>query len=153
MDIEATPIALACDHAGFPLKATVRALLEQAGCIVTDHGTVTAERCDYPDFAHRACVDVEAGRARFAVLICGSGVGMSIAANRHTGIRCVLAGEATTARLARAHNDANALALGARLTDEEMAADILRAFLATPFEAGRHVARLAKLMPKQEILA
>jgi ribose 5-phosphate isomerase B len=153
MDSESIPVALACDHAGFPLKAAVRALLESAGCEVLDHGTPAAERCDYPDFAHRACADVEAGRARFAVLICGSGVGMSIAANRHAGIRCVLAHEPTTARLSRAHNDANALALGARLTGEEAAADILRAFLATPYEGGRHDLRLAKLMPPQEVLA
>ncbi len=146
-----TPVvALACDHAGFPLKAAVQALLERAGCIVLDRGTASAERVDYPDFAHLACHDVTAGRASCAVLICGSGVGMSIAANRHPEIRCVLAHEPTTARLSRAHNDANALALGARLTGEEAAADILTAFLATPYEGGRHAARIAKLSPPQE---
>jgi ribose 5-phosphate isomerase B len=147
---DAPVVALACDHAGFPLKATVRALLESAGCTVLDRGTDGAERVDYPDFAHVACRDVEAGRARLAVLICGSGVGMSIAANRHAAIRCVLAQDATTARLSRAHNDANALALGARLIGEEIAADILKAFLATPYEGGRHGQRIAKLSPPQE---
>ncbi len=154
-DFPAPPVAvaLACDHAGFPLKAAVRALLEAQGCKVTDHGTDSAERVDYPDFAHRACRAVAAGQARYAVLICGSGVGMSIAANRHPEIRCVLAHEPTTARLARGHNDANALALGARLIGEEAASDIIRAFLTTDFERGRHVGRIAKLAPSQGIPA
>ena len=147
---DAPVVALACDHAGFPLKAAVRSILERAGCTVLDRGTGGADRVDYPDFAHVACRDVEAGRARYAVLICGSGVGMSIAANRHAGIRCVLAGEPTTARLSRAHNDANAVALGSRMIGEEAAADILTAFLATPYEAGRHGQRIAKLSPPQE---
>ena len=147
---ESLVVALACDHAGFPLKAAMRSLLERAGCTVLDRGTDGAERVDYPDVAHRACRDVEAGRARYAVLICGSGVGMSIAANRHAGVRCVLANEPTTARLSRAHNDANALALGARMIGEETAADILTAFLATPYEGGRHGQRIAKLSPPQE---
>ncbi len=146
-------IALACDHAGFPLKAAVRAIIEAAGWGVIDRGTGDAARVDYPDFAHLACADVVSGQARFAVLICGSGVGMSIAANRHPEIRCVLAHEPTTARLARGHNDANALALGARLTGAEAASDILRAFLTTEFERGRHVGRIAKLTPRQGIPA
>ena len=146
-------ISLACDHAGFPLKAAVRAWLDRAGVVVRDHGTHDDTRVDYPDFAHPACDDVVEGRADRAVLICGSGVGMSIAANRHPRIRCVLAHEATTARLGRAHNDANALALGARLTGAEAAADILYAFLHTRYEGGRHVGRIAKLTPRQDIPA
>lgn len=157
MDTDCTPhpipVALACDHAGFPLKAAVQALLEQHGCTVTDHGTHSNARVDYPDFAHRACRAVAEGRAHIAVLICGSGVGMSIAANRHPEIRCVLAHEPTTARLARGHNDANALALGARLIGAEAASDIIRAFLATPFERGRHIGRIAKLASSQGIPA
>ena len=148
---DAPVVALACDHAGFPLKAAVRSVLERAGYTVLDHGTDNGERVDYPDFAHPACRDVGAGRARYAVLICGSGVGMSIAANRHRDIRCVLANEPTTARLSRAHNDANVLALGARMTGGEAVADILTAFLATPYEGGRHAGRIAKLSPPQEI--
>lgn len=147
---QAPVVALACDHAGFPLKAAIRSILERAGCTVLDRGTGNGDRVDYPDFAHAACRDVEAGRARYVVLICGSGVGMSIAANRHAGIRCVLAQEPTTARLSRAHNDANALALGARMIGEEVAADIVTAFLATPYEGGRHDQRIAKLSPPQE---
>jgi ribose 5-phosphate isomerase B len=147
MEHQAVPAALGCDHAGFPLKAAVSALLAQAGFAVHDCGTFSADRVDYPDFAHAVCRMVGTGQARLGVLICGSGVGMSIAANRHPGIRCVLAADPTTARLSRAHNDANVLALGARLTGEERAADILRAFLDTDYEGGRHDRRLSKLAP------
>ncbi len=147
MEQKAIPVALGCDHAGFPLKAAVAAQLARDGFDVVDCGTDSGARVDYPDFAHAVCRKVAAGAARLGVLICGSGVGMSIAANRHPGIRCVLAADATTARLSRAHNDANVLALGARLTGEEQAADILRAFLDTDYEGGRHDQRLAKLAP------
>ena len=118
--------------------------------MVLDLGTDDAARVDYPDFAHALCRAVEAGQARFGVLVCGSGVGMSIAANRHPGIRCVLAGEPLTATLARAHNDANVLALGARLIGEDMALAILRAFLAGRYEGGRHdgAARQAHPVPE-----
>jgi ribose 5-phosphate isomerase B len=147
MDTPPTTVAIGCDHAGFPLKSALVAVLEELGQTALDLGTDGPGRVDYPDFAHAVCRAVGQGRARFGVLICGSGVGMSIAANRHAGIRCVLAGEATTARLARAHNDANVLALGARLIGEEMARDILQTFLAARYEGGRHDQRLAKLQP------
>ena len=140
-------VAIACDHAGFPLKPIVLEALTALGLAVIDCGTTSDARVDYPDFAHAACRAVEAGQASFAVLICGSGVGMSIAANRHPGIRCVLAADPTTARLSRAHNDANAIALGARLTGPETATDILKAFFAASFEGGRHTQRIAKLAP------
>lgn len=143
----AIPVALGCDHAGFPLKAAVAASLARAGFTIHDCGTDGPGRVDYPDFAHTVCRLVAGGAARFGVLICGSGVGMSIAANRHAGIRCVLAADPTTARLSRAHNDANVLALGARLTGEEQAADIIGAFVDTSYEGGRHDQRLAKLAP------
>ncbi len=138
-------VALGSDHAGFPLKTVLVAALRDAGHEVLDLGTYTPDRVDYPDYAHAVSRAVEAGQARFGVLVCGSGVGVSIAANRHPGIRCVLASEPLTATLSRAHNDANVLALGARLTGEDMALAILRAFLAGSFEGGRHAARLAKL--------
>jgi ribose 5-phosphate isomerase B len=96
---------------------------------------------------------VTGGRARFGVLVCGSGVGMSIAANRHAEIRCALATEVTTARLSRAHNDANVIALGARLIGEVAALEILAAFLATPYEGGRHDRRLGKLSPAERVPA
>ena len=140
-------IALGSDHAGFPLKSALARALREWGHTVLDLGTHSAERVDYPDYAHAVCRAVEDGRARFGVLVCGSGLGMSIAANRHPGIRCALAGEPVTATLARAHNDANVLALGGRLIGEDMALAILRAFLAVPYEGGRHDARLAKLTP------
>ncbi|CAH2599314.1 allose-6-phosphate isomerase/ribose-5-phosphate isomerase B [Rhodovastum atsumiense] len=148
MDTQTLPvIALGSDHAGFALKLVIANALRAAGHEVHDLGPDSPERVDYPDYAHAVCRVVQAGQARFGVLICGSGVGMSIAANRHSGIRCVLAAEPVTARLSRAHNDANVLALGARLTGEDMALEILRAFLGGSYEGGRHDQRLAKLAP------
>lgn len=140
-------IALGSDHAGFPLKSALARALRESGHTVLDFGTHSAERVDYPDYGHAVCRAVEGGQARFGVLVCGSGVGMSITANRHPGIRCALAGEPVTATLSRAHNNANVLALGGRLIGEDMALAILRAFLAVPYEGGRHDARLAKLTP------
>jgi ribose 5-phosphate isomerase B len=140
-------VAIGCDHAGFPLKAPLVAALRAAGHDVLDQGTHGPDRVDYPDLAHAVCRAVQAGDADFGVLICGSGIGMSIAANRHRGIRCALVGEATSAGLCRAHNDANVIALGARLIGVDLALDILRVFLATPYEGGRHDLRLAKLAP------
>ena len=140
-------VAIASDHAGFALKSVLARALREAGHVVHDLGPANVERVDYPDFAHAVCRAVEAGEVRFGVLVCGSGVGMSIAANRHAGIRCVLAADPLTATLSRAHNDANVLALGARLIGEDMALAALRAFLAGSYEGGRHDQRLAKLNP------
>jgi ribose 5-phosphate isomerase B len=145
-------IALGSDHAGFALKTVLVHALREAGHPLLDLGTYSLDRVDYPDYAHAVARAVEAGQARFGVLVCGSGVGMSIAANRHAGIRCVLASEPLTATLSRAHNDANVLALGGRLTGEDMALAILRAFLAGSFEGGRHIQRIAKLTPPRENL-
>ena len=139
------PIAIGCDHAGFPLKAAAVAALEAAGARVLDCGTNGPARVDYPDFAHKVCLAITQGRARAGVLICGTGNGMAMAANRHVDIRCGYAFDVTSARLTRAHNNANVIALGARLIGEEVAVDILRTFLATPYEGGRHDQRLAKL--------
>jgi ribose 5-phosphate isomerase B len=148
METNTLPVlAIGCDHAGLPLKVALVRWLREAGHTLVDVGVQEAGRVDYPDYAHAVCRAVEAGEARFGVLVCGSGVGMSIAANRHAGIRCVLAGEPVTARLSRAHNDANVLALGARLLGEDMGVEILRAFLGGAYEGGRHDLRLAKLTP------
>ncbi len=147
MNSDVITVALGCDHAGFPLKQPVLDWLAACGFPVVDFGTHNFVRVDYPDFAHPVCRALAAGQARFGVLICGTGVGMSIAANRHAEIRCVLAADSTTARLGRAHNNANVLALGGRLTGAETASDILRAFFATEFEGGRHIHRLANLVP------
>ncbi len=138
-------IAIGADHAGFALKARVKAWLEAAGYPVRDLGTYSQERVDYPDFAAKVAAEVGSGAARFGVLICGSGIGMSIAANRDPRIRCALAHDTTTARLGRQHNDANVLALGARITGIETAHDCLITFLETPFAGGRHARRVAKL--------
>ena len=142
-------IAIGADHGGFRLKTALVSFLRDAGHDVRDLGCPNTDRVDYPDYAHEVCGEIIAGRARFGVLICGTGVGMAIAANRHPEIRCAQASEATTARLTRAHNDANVIALAGRLIGEEIAFDILTAFLSTPFDGGRHTARLAKLMPKE----
>ena len=147
MNSDVITVAFGCDHAGFPLRQPVLDWLKQGSFSVIDFGTQSDARVDYPDFAHLVSRAVAGGRARFGVLICGTGVGMAIAANRHAEIRCAQATDSTTARLGRAHNDANVLALGARLSGAEAASDILRAFFATEFEGGRHINRLAKLAP------
>jgi ribose 5-phosphate isomerase B len=140
-------VALGADHAGVGLKAVLRAALEAEGHATLDLGTEGPGSVDYPDFADAVARAVLDGRARFGVLVCGTGIGISIAANRHPGIRCALAHDATTARLSREHNDANVLALGARVTGPEVALDALRAFLATQFGGGRHERRIRKLSP------
>ena len=139
-------IAIASDHAGFPLKALLAADLEAAGHAVADLGAHDAATpVDYPDFGRRCAEQVAGGAADFGVVVCGSGVGISIAANRVPGARCALVHDHLSARLAREHNDANLIALGARLTGVETARDALSAFLSTPFAGGRHAARVAKL--------
>ena len=138
-------IAIGSDHAGLPLKTALKAALEAAGHPVLDFGTDSPASVDYPDFAHAACAAVEDGRARFGLLVCGSGIGMSIAANRHAGIRAAVLHDTTEARLTRAHNDANVACFGARLTGEEIALDALKTFLETPFEGGRHQRRIDKI--------
>jgi ribose 5-phosphate isomerase B len=138
-------IAFGADHAGVALKDALAEAARALGHQVIDCGTNGPESVDYPDFAARVCEAVAAGRAGFGVLVCGTGIGMSMAANRHPAIRCALVHDATGARLTRAHNDANVLALGARMTGLEPALDALRAFLATSYEGGRHARRVAKL--------
>lgn len=139
-------IAVASDHAGYALKALLAADLAAAGHVVVDLGPADPETAvDYPDFG-RACAEaVVGGRARFGVVVCGSGIGISIAANRVPGARCALVHDHLSARLARQHNDANLIAFGARLIGTETARDALAAFLQTPFDGGRHAARVDKL--------
>lgn len=139
-------IAIASDHAGYPLKALLAADLAEAGHRLLDLGTGDGETSvDYPDFG-RACAEaVAAGRAARGVVVCGSGIGISIAANRVPGARCALAHDHLSAALARRHNDANMIAFGARLIGIETARDALAAFLDTPFDGGRHAARIDKL--------
>lgn len=138
-------IALAADHAGYELKAVIRAELEERGLAVVDLGTNGPESVDYPDYGHRLAQAIETGEASRGILICGSGVGISMAANRHAGVRAALCTSGLMARLARQHNDANVLALGARLIGTDTARDCLRVFLATEFEGGRHQRRVEKM--------
>jgi ribose 5-phosphate isomerase B len=139
-------IAIASDHAGFPLKALLLGDLRAGGHAIEDLGAADSETpVDYPDFG-RACAEaVAAGRAEMGVVVCGSGIGIAIAANRVPGARCALVHDHLSARLAREHNDANMIALGARLVGVETARDALATFLATPFAGGRHAARVHKL--------
>lgn len=138
-------IAFAADHAGYLLKNELLEITRAAGYQVLDLGTHGPDSVDYPDYGAAAALALADGRAEKAVLVCGSGIGISIAANRNPACRAALVENATAARLARMHNDANALALGARLVGIEVAKDCLNAFLNTPFEGGRHGARVAKL--------
>ena len=138
-------IAIASDHAGFPLKMRIVDLLQARHLHVLDLGTESESSVDYPDFGHAAAEAIASGEADQALVICGSGIGISIAANRNPAVRCALCTSAEMARLARQHNDANMLALGARLIDHDMALECVDAFLATKFEGGRHAARVEKL--------
>jgi len=138
-------VAIASDHAGVGLKAELTAELARLGYTPLDLGTDGPASVDYPDFGHALAKAVEDGRAGLGVAICGTGIGISIAANRHKGVRAALCHDGLTARLAREHNDANVLALGARVVGTETALDCLRQFLATPFGGGRHERRVAKL--------
>jgi ribose 5-phosphate isomerase B len=139
------PLVIASDHAGLGLKQQLKAVLEQRGEPFEDLGTHDDRSCDYPDFAHALALGIEQGRYTRGVLVCGSGVGMSIAANRHPGVRAALCTESYAARMARAHNDANVLCLGSRIVGAGVAQDILVAFLDTPFEGGRHASRVTKI--------
>ncbi len=138
-------IAVASDHAGFELKEALRADLVEQGHDVLDLGTNSLDSVDYPDFGRTAGEAIAAGRAELGVLVCGTGIGISIAANRVPGARTALCHDSTTARLSREHNDANILALGARVIGVETARDCVRAFLDTPFAGGRHQRRVDKL--------
>ncbi|MSP83414.1 MAG: ribose 5-phosphate isomerase B [Alphaproteobacteria bacterium] len=137
-------IAIGSDHAGLGLKAVLVTEMSNLGYKVDDLGTSGAGSVDYPDYADRVAEALAAGWADRGVLVCGTGIGMSMAANRHRHVRAAVCHDAVSARLTRAHNDANVLCLGARLIGEEVAKDCLRVFLATPFEGGRHAARVAK---------
>jgi ribose 5-phosphate isomerase B len=138
-------IAVASDHAGFDLKEILKGDLQQAGYAVLDLGTNSTASVDYPDFGAAMGEAIATGKAERGVLVCGSGIGISIAANRNPKVRAVLAHDATSARLSREHNDANVVAFGQRLIGIEVAREALKVFLSTPFEGGRHAGRVAKL--------
>lgn len=140
-------IALVADHAGFDLKNALRRMLEECGFESLDLGPHNDDPVDYPDMAVKLAEALKDDRAQRGVLTCGTGIGISIAANRYPWVRAALCYDVTTARLAREHNDANVLALGARLIGLEVARDCLRTFLDTPFAGGRHTRRVAQLSP------
>jgi ribose 5-phosphate isomerase B len=138
-------IAIGSDHAGFALKAKLITILEAAGHQVKDFGCYSEDSIDYPDYAHPVANEVEQQAADLGVLICGSGNGISMTANKHQGIRCALCWTPEIASLARQHNDANILSLPARFISEELATEILHAFLSAQFEGGRHATRVGKI--------
>jgi len=136
-------IAIACDHGGLSLKGAIAVLLAELGHEVGDLGCDTNESVDYPDFARMVCQAVQEGDCERGILICGTGVGMSMAANRFPGIRAALGNEIFTARMSREHNDANVLCLGARVVGPGLAVEIVRAWMETGFAGGRHQRRIA----------
>ena len=138
-------VALASDHAGYELKVLLKDELESMGLAVLDLGTDSLASVDYPDFGFLAGQAIASGKASRGVIVCGSGIGISIAANRVPEARAALCHDGLTARLARQHNDANILAIGSRTTGIETARDMVRIFMSTPFEGGRHAGRVAKL--------
>lgn len=136
-------IHIASDHAGFDLKKTLVEFLKELGHDVNDLGANSNESVDYPDYAHALANELKEGEK--GVLVCGSGIGISIAANRHENVRCALIHDSLGARLSREHNDANVIAFGARLIGEDVAKDALMVFLSTEFSGGRHQNRVAKI--------
>lgn len=139
-------IAIASDHGGFKLKSALANALAEWGLSVEDLGTHSEASCDYPDYAHALARGVAEGRFPRGVLICGTGIGVSIAANRHPGVRAAVVSDTFSARMAREHNDANVLCMGARVVGEGLALDILKAWLdARPDPDPRHLRRVAKI--------
>ena len=138
-------IAIACDHAALEMKKEIEALLAARGLEYRDFGTYTTDSCHYPVYGAQAARAVAAGECDRGIVICGTGIGMSLAANKVKGIRCALCSDPYSARMTRAHNDANMLALGARVIGIELAKMIVEAWLDTPFEGGRHQTRVDML--------
>jgi len=136
-------IALGCDHGGFALKKELICLLEKSSHAIIDLGCFSEESVDYPDFADAVCTAIKDGRCQCGILICGTGIGMSIAANRHRHIRAALCHETFSARMSREHNDANVLCLGARVLGTAIALDIVKVWLESGFAGGRHQRRIS----------
>lgn len=138
-------IIIASDHGGYELKEVIKQHIEQLGHTVTDAGCTSTASVDYPDYAFPICEKVANGEYDRGILICGTGIGMSICANKVKGIRCALCSEPVSAALTRRHNNSNVLAMGARIIGVEMAKEIVSTFLSTPFDGGRHENRLTKI--------
>ena len=144
-------VALGADHAGFPLKEDLKTWLISRGYDVVDLGTQSAESVDYPDFAVGVGSAIVAGKADRGVLVCGTGIGMAMAANKVPGVRAAACTDAFTARMSREHNDANVLALGARITSREAAIEILEIWLCAAFVGGRHARRVDKIVALDDV--
>lgn len=138
-------VSLGCDHAGFALKEMAASWLREAGHEVIDEGTHSGDSCDYPDFALRVARRVASGEAERGIAICATGIGMAMCANKVPGIRAAVCNDLYTARFSRLHNDANVLALGARVVGPGLAEEIVRVWMETPFEGGRHSRRVEKI--------
>lgn len=138
-------IAIGADHGGYSLKEIIIADLKTSGYDLEDLGTYSTDSVDYPDFSQKVCNQVTQGQADLGILICGTGIGMSIAANKHQGIRAALCGDVYSAKLTRQHNNSNVLCLGARVIGDELAKMIVHTWLDAEFEGGRHQGRLDKL--------
>jgi ribose 5-phosphate isomerase B len=143
-------IAIGSDHAGLDLKGEMVSLLKEMGADVLDMGTDSPASVDYPDFGDKVSSAVSKGEVERGVLICGTGIGMSIVANKHRNVRAALCSEPFSARMSRLHNDANILVLGGRVVGSELAKDIARVWMETPFEGGRHLRRLQKISSMEE---
>ena len=139
-------IAMGSDHGGFALKQHLKTYLENKGCLVEDCGTDSTQSCDYPDFGRLAAEAVASGRCERGIVICTTGIGISISANKVRDIRCALCSEPLSAEMTRRHNDANMLALGGGMIGPNMAERIVDVFLSTAFEGGRHQRRVDKVM-------
>lgn len=138
-------IALGSDHAGYEYKERIKKLLDDLGLPYRDFGTNSTESTDYPDYAHSVAEAVSKGEPERGILVCGTGIGMSIVANKHRGVRAAVCESVAAARLARQHNNANILALGSRITPWETAEEIIKTFLSTGFDGGRHERRIEKI--------
>ena len=138
-------IALGSDHGGYALKCDIKTLLEKLGHEVEDFGCYSAESCDYPDFGEAAARAVASGRCERGIVICTTGIGISIAANKVKGIRCAHCADSLEAEMTRRHNDANMMAIGAGFTGKNLAERMVEVFLTTEFEGGRHARRVAQL--------
>lgn len=138
-------VVIGCDHGGFELKEVLSAYLKAKGIEVVDVGTYDTNSVDYPDIAERACCEVTSGRCKWGILVCGTGIGISISANKIKGIRCALVSNEYSAEMTKRHNNANMIAFGGRVTGPDLAKNILDAYINAEFEGGRHQKRIDKI--------
>ncbi len=143
-------LAIGCDHGGFELKQTIMAYFDEVGIEYKDFGCYTTDSVDYPDIAEPVCNAVVSGECEKGILVCGTGIGMSIAANKIKGIRAALLSDTFSAQMTAEHNNSNVIALGGRVISDELAIDIIKAYLAAEFQGGRHIARLEKIRLLEE---